>query len=79
MSGFGINICKISFLKNTKCFNELLLRSKLIKNLNLSQRVSSLHDSVRNETNPLAHKLPMKSKNIFVDVLRFRLCVFASN
>ena len=55
--------------------NELanLKKSKLISDLNIPDAVSSLDNAVRNSSNPLKQGLPLKSKNIFIDVIDFAM------
>ena len=52
---------------------ECLRDSGLIFELDIEKSVSTFDDSLRNIENPLRQKLPLKSRNIFVDVIRFAL------
>ena len=52
---------------------ECLRDSGLIFELDIDKSVSSFDDSLRNIENPLRQMIPLKSRNIFVDVLRFAL------
>ena len=52
---------------------QVLRTSKLIDNFNIAKTVSSLEDSFRIPSNPLRQGLPLTSKNIFIDIIRFGL------
>ena len=49
---------------------EELAKSNLIEHLDIQKSLSDLDDAVRNPQNPLAQTLPLKSKNLFVDIIR---------
>ena len=57
-----------------KCARDLqLLFETDIGYLDVAKSVSDFDESQRKENNPLAQGLPLSSKNIFVDVVRFGL------
>ena len=47
--------------------------SNLVSALDITRTISSLDDSSRRSDNPLQQGLPLKSKNIFIDVCNFAL------
>ena len=49
---------------------ENLAKSNLIEMLDIQKSVSDLDDALRDPFNPLAQKIPLESKNIFVDIIR---------
>ena len=49
---------------------EELAKSNLIEHLDIQKSLSDLDDAVRNPQNPLAQTLPLRSKNLFVDIIR---------
>ena len=55
---------------------QVLRTSKLIDNFNIAKTVSSLEDSFRIPSNPLRQGLPLTSKNIFIDIIRFGLVLY---
>ena len=50
-----------------------LRNSNLVTALDITRTISSLDDSSRHPDNPLQQGLPLKSKNIFIDVCNFAL------
>ena len=52
---------------------QVLRTSNFISDLNIAKAVSSLDDSMRDSTNPLRQGLPLTSKNIFIDIVKFAL------
>ena len=57
-----------------KCARELQsLFESNISEVNISQSVTNFDDAMSNPENPLLQGLPLKSKNIFVDIIRFAL------
>ena len=49
---------------------EQLAKSQLIDYLDIKKSVSDLDDAIRSSHNPMIQKLPLQSKNIFVDIIR---------
>ena len=49
---------------------EDLAKSNLIEYLDIQKSLSDLDDAIRRPQNPLAQNLPLRSKNIFVDIIR---------
>ena len=50
-----------------------MLSQKDMAYLNIPDMVSRLDSSRRNDRNPLAQGVPLKSKNLFIDVIEFAL------
>ena len=51
----------------------VLRLSDLIADLNIAKTVSDLDDAFRDPSNPLRQGLPLTSKTIFIDILKFGL------
>ena len=47
---------------------ENLAKSNLIEMLDIQKSVSDLDDALSDPFNPLAQKIPLESRNIFVDI-----------
>ena len=60
-----------------KCFKQLHVFKELyernVQNINVVKSVAKFDQAQRNEQNPLKQGLPLKSKNIFIDIIDFAL------